>query len=162
MLNCYAHAYSLVELIDVATKQLALVGREMAQEPTKERQQVVTGMLASGLLVDQQQALDLLERLEACVSDAVDQARPDTGVAFAAGALREEVAVAIGMADGFAADYKQAATVMDRFLEATGDDALRRSTNGAFSRFGASVRGPLDQVRLRSDELVEKSSSGGK
>jgi hypothetical protein len=158
ILACFAQAYSLVELVDVATKNLYLVTGESTKESTASRQQVVSGMLASGTLNDQQQALEVAERLDDCVESASRRAVPDAAAAFAATALREEVAVAIVMADGFASDFRQASDTLDRFLSQGTDEALRTSTNGVFSRFGPTIRARLDRVRLASDELIQKST----
>jgi hypothetical protein len=116
-------------------------------------------MLASGTLIDQQQAFDVVSRLEPCVTAAIERAAPDAAAAFAAEALREELAVAIMMADGFGSDYRQAAPTMDRFLAAGDDPALQAATTGAFSGFGAVVRGTLVRVRTQVDDLVVKSKA---
>jgi len=83
ILACFAQAYSLVELVDVATKNLYLVASEATKESTPARLQVVSGMLASGTLNDQQQALDVVERLEECVNGAIRRAVPDPAAAGA-------------------------------------------------------------------------------
>lgn len=159
LLACHAEAYSLVELLDVATKNLVLLAGETTKDATPARVQVVAGMMASGTLVDQQQALDVAERLDQCVVTATDRATPDAAAAFVAGALRQEIIVAINMADGFASDVRQSADVMNKFLTAGRDPALQAATNGALARFGTSVRATLDRVRLSVDRLVERSAA---
>ena len=157
VLTCYGEAFALVELVDVATKSLHLVAGETVKGSTPERQNVVAGMLASGTINDQQQALDVAERLDLCVAGAVERAAPDAAAAFAAGILRAELAVAITMADGFTSDFGQSAAAMNQFL-ASGDPARQAATNGAFSKFGPTVRGVLDRVRIAVDDLVAKST----
>jgi hypothetical protein len=159
VLTCYAEAYTIVELVDVATKNLYLVAAEAAKEATAERQSVVAGMLASGTLGDQQQALDVTLRLGDCVGGAIDRATPDAGAAFTAGALREELLVAIMMAEGFSSDYQQSAPVISKFLAAGGDAALLGATSRAYSAFGDSIKATLTRVRLRLDELIDKSTA---
>jgi hypothetical protein len=158
VLACYGQAYTIVELVDVATKHLSMVAAESVKEATPARQQMLVGMLASGTLNDQQQALDVVERLEQCVQTAVDRAVPDAAARYAAGALIEEVAIGMMMADGFVADYRLSAAALDRFLVTADDAALRSSTNSVFSKFGASVKATLERVRLAGDRLVEKST----
>jgi hypothetical protein len=158
VLSCYAEAYSVVELVDVATKNLYLVVAEAKKEATPERHGVVAGMLASGTLNDQQQALDVTTRLETCVSNAIMRAMPDAAAAFAVDALREELLVAIMMADGFASDYQQSAATLTSFLSTGGDSALLAATTGAYSGFAETVKATLTRTRIRLDELVEKTA----
>lgn len=157
VISCYGHAYAIVELVDVATKNLYLVAAEAAKDATPERQNIVAGMLASGTLNDQQQALDVAVRLDSCVSSAIERATQDAGATLAAEALREEVIVAITMADGFASDYRQSSPVLGKFLTAGNDAALQAATARAFSGFGDSLRTTLVRVRLQVDELIDKS-----
>jgi hypothetical protein len=159
VLSCYGHAYAIVELVDVATKNLALVASEAARESNAARQNVVAGMIASGTLIDQQQALDVTSRLESCVASAIERATPDAAAATASQALREEVAVAIMMADGFGSDYRQASPTLNKFLTAGDDPGLQAATNGTFSAFGDVVKSALIRVRVQVDSLIEKSTA---
>jgi len=158
VLACYGEAYTIIELVDVATKNLTLIAGESAKDATPARLQIVTGMIAAGTIGDQQQALDVVERLEECVSSAVERATPDAAARFAAGALTEEVAIGIMMADGFISDYKQSAAVIDKILATSDDASFRTTTNSVFSRFGATMKAALERVRLACDQLVEKST----
>jgi hypothetical protein len=157
VLTCYAEAYSVVELVDVATKNLYFVLAEARKDATPERQNIVAGMLAVGRLNDQQQALDVSSRLESCVHNAIERAVPDAAASFAVTALREELLVAIMMADGFTSDYRGSADVLTRFL-AAGGDATRDATSGSYSGFGEAVKATLTRTQIRLDELVERSA----
>jgi hypothetical protein len=159
VLACYGEAYTIIELVDVATKNLTLIAGESTKEVTPARLQIVMGMVAAGTIGDQQQALDVVERLEECVATAVERATPDAAARFAAGALAEEVAIGIMMADGFISDYKQSATVIDKVLASGGDASLRATTNSVFSRFGATMKSALERVRIACDQLIEKSTA---
>jgi hypothetical protein len=159
VLACYAQAYTIVELVDIANRNLLMVVAEAGKDTTSERQQIVSGMLASGTLNDQQQALDVAERLDACVEGAIEQASPDAAAAFAAGALREEIGVALTMADGFGVDYRQSAAALTQFLAAGGDAELLSATVRTYSGFGDAVRSRLVKVRTRTDDLIARSKA---
>ena len=158
LMKCYAESFTLVELVDVATKNLFLIASEAAKGTGAEQQGVVAGMLASGTLADQQQALDVAERLDICVKDGITAASPSAVAALAATALREEVTVGVTMADGFRSDFERASGVINAVLAAGGNADLQAAANGAYSRFGSTISATLHRVRIAAEELVEKST----
>ena len=97
-------------------------------------------------------------RLEGCVNTAIERASPDAAASFAVTALREELLVAIMMADGFASDYQQSAGALTKFLAAGGDSGLLAAATGAYSGFGSTIKATLTRTRIRLDELGEKSA----
>lgn len=158
VVRCFAAAHTLNELIDVSTRNLALVANAAAQGTGVEQQQVMMGMLASGTLADQQAALDLAEQLDRCVQDAVTAAVPDEAALAVARLLAAETRFGIDAADGFTSDFERAAPVMNRVLAAANDPALREAANGAYSQFGRSVSETLHRVWLAASDLLARST----
>jgi hypothetical protein len=151
-----------VRLVDVATRNLALVANAATQgtgaASGTEQQYVVLGMLASGTLADQQPAIDLAEQLELCVKDAIGNGQVDAATAFVARAVAGETQAGIDAADGFTSDFERVAPVVNQLLAASGDPALQQAANGAYSQFGRTISATLHRVRLAVSELIATST----
>lgn len=161
VMACFGEAYSMVELIDVATKNLAVLGSELRRTGADARPAMAAGFALAGSQVDQRQALDVVERLEECLQDAAKRAVPDAGAALAAQAVREEIDAALMMAEGFVSDYEQVAAVMIRTFEAPADPAARLVAVKPFSTFGPTTRDALTRSRTLADRLIAQSTPQG-
>lgn len=159
VLACFGEAYAMVELIDVATKNLSVLGSELRRTGAEARPAVAAGLALAGSQVDQRQALDVVERLEECLQDASRRAVPDAGAALAAQAVREEVDAAIMMAEGFISDYEQLAALMLRTFEAPADPAAQLVAVRPFSTFGSATRDALVRSRALADRLIAQSTA---
>jgi hypothetical protein len=159
VLACFGEAYALVELIDVATQNLALVAAEIRKAPEAARPSFAAGLVLSGTQLDQQQSLDVAERLSECTEGAARRATPDAASAYTATAVREEIDIALMMADGFRDDYQMvAARLMPFFTEST-DAAARVAPIRNFNRFSEAIRASLVRSRTAVDQVITRSSA---
>ncbi len=158
VLACFGEAYALVELIDVATQNLALLAAELQRQPGGARPAVAAGLALSGTQADQRQSLDVAERLVECTSGAARRATPDAGASYTATAVREEIDVAITMADGFATDYQMLAARLIQFFAEASEPATKTIQIRPFSGFGDEIRSLLVRSRASIDQVIERSS----
>jgi hypothetical protein len=128
-LACFGEAYALVELIDVATQNLALLALEIQRQDP--RPSVAAGLSMAGSQIDQRQALDVAERLVDCTQSAAGRATADAAAAYAAVAVSEEVDVAIMMAEGFTSDYQMVAARLSQFFDGATDATAKNDPDPA-------------------------------
>jgi hypothetical protein len=158
VLACFGEAYALVELIDVATQNLALLAVEIRKAPESARPAFAAGLVLTGTQIDQRQSLDVAERLGQCAEGAARRASPDAAAAYTARAVREEIDIALMMADGFRTDYQMvAAQLMPFFTEST-DAAAKVAPVRNFNRFGDEIRESLARSRAAMDEVISRST----
>lgn len=158
VLACFGEAYALVELIDVATQNLSLLAAELRRLPATVRPAVAAGLALSGTQGEQRQSLDVAERLVECTSGAARRATPDAGAAYTATAVREEIDVAIMMADGFTSDYQMVAARLTQFFAEATEPATKTIQVRPYSQFGGEVRSLLVRSRTAMDEVITRSS----
>ena len=158
VLACFGEAYAMVELIDVATKNLAVLGSELRRTGADARPAIAAGLAIAGSQVDQRQALDVVERLEECLQGASRRAVPDAGAALAAQAVREEIDAAVMMAEGFISDYEELASLMLHTFEAPTEPAARLVAVRPFSTFGAAIRNTLIRSRALAERVIVQST----
>jgi hypothetical protein len=157
VLACFGEAYALVELIDVATQNLALLSVEVRKAPESARPAFAAGLALTGTQIDQQQAIDVAERLGECTEGAARRAAPDPAAAYTALAVREEIDIALMMAEGFRTDYQMvAARLMPFFTEST-DPAARVAPIRNFNRFSDAIRDSLMRSRAAIDQAIARS-----
>ena len=158
VLACFGEAYALVELIDVATQNLALLAVELQRTPASARPALSAGLVLSGTQVDQRQATDVAERLKECTEGAARRATPDAGAAYTATAVREEIDVAIMMADGFTSDYQMLAARLMEFFNQSTEPSTKTVQTRPFNRFGDEIREMLVRSRAAIDTVVARSN----
>ena len=158
VLVCYAEAYSIVELVDVATKNLSQIAAEARREAGDQRPAVAAGLALAGTQIDQRQALDVAERLEQCVERAAAAATPDPAVAFVAAALRDEIGLALMLTDGFIADYSEVAGILDTFFARTTDPAAQSAPTGPFRTFGDGMKRSLTRTLTLVTDLTTRTA----
>ncbi|MEQ1759049.1 MAG: hypothetical protein ABL986_12070 [Vicinamibacterales bacterium] len=155
ILACFGEAYALVELIDVATQNLALINVELRRTPP--RPAFAAGLVLTGTQIDQKQSLEIAERLVECTEGAARRAAPDATASYTATAVREEIDVALMMAEGFTSDYQMmAARLMPFFGEST-DPAAKLAPIRGIGRFGEQLRTLLQQSRTAIDMVMTRS-----
>ncbi len=157
VLACFGAAYALVELIDVATQNLSLLSAELQREPTAARPALAAGLVLSGTQVDQRQSVDVAERLMECTESAAKRATADVGSAFTAAAVREEIDIAIMMADGFTSDYQMLAARLMQFFGESTEPATKSVQTRPLTRFGDDVRAALVRSRTAIDLVIARS-----
>lgn len=158
LLTCYGSAYALVELVDVSTKNLALVKAETRRVGTEARPGVAAGLALSGSQVDQWQALDMAERIEQCVGRVLGQVSvPDAAMVFTARALQEEIGIAINFADTFTSDFNEGASALDDFFARATDAAAQTAPTKSFRTFGDDVKAILQRARSLLTDLAGRT-----
>lgn len=157
-LACFGSAYSLVELIDVATQNLSMLAFEVRRAPDLARPAVAAGLARAGAEIDQRQSLDVAERLATCTEGLGRRATPDAAAAFAAAAVREEIDVAISMTDGFISDYQMLSTRLSEFFSSSADAAAQASAVRPFTRFGEQLHAALQRSKVAIDEAIARST----
>lgn len=158
VLACFGEAYALVELLDVATQNLALLAVELNRSAAAARPAFAAGLVLTGTQIDQRQSLDVAERLSECTEGAARRANPDPAAAYTATAVREEIDVAGKMVDGFISDYQMLAARLLLFFGETTDPAAKVAPVRGFSRFGEEIRSQLARSRTAIDQVVARSS----
>ncbi len=158
VLACFGAAYALVELVDVATQNLSVLGIELRRPMEAARPAVAAGIALVGSQLDQQQSLEVAERLATCTEGVAQRAAPDAAAAFAALAVREEIDVAMRMADGFASDYQALAERLDQFFQQTNDPAAKGASIRGFARFADQLNVVLARSRTAISAVIESST----
>lgn len=155
VLACFGGAYALVELIDVATQNLALINVEL-RRPTP-RPAFAAGLVLTGTQIDQKQSLEVAERLVECTEGAARRAAPDAAAGYTASAIREEVDVALMMAEGFTSDYQMMAARLIPFFGESTDAAAKLAPIRGIGRFGDQLRSLLQRSRTAIDIVITRS-----
>jgi hypothetical protein len=155
VLSCFGEAYALVELIDVSTQNLALINVELRRTPS--RPAFAAGLVLTGTQLDQKQSLEVAARLVECTEGAARRAAPDAGAAYTANAVREEIDVALMMAEGFASDYQMMAARLMTFFGESTDAAARVAPIRGIGRYGDELRSTLQRSRTAIDIVITRS-----
>jgi hypothetical protein len=158
VLACFGAAYALVELVDVATQNLSVLAIELRRPTEAARPAVAAGIALVGSQLDQQQSLEVAERLATCAEGLARRAAPDPAAAYAALAVREEIDVAIRMADGFASDYQALAERLDQFFQQASDPAAKSASFRGFARFADELSVALARSRTAISTAIESST----
>ncbi len=158
VLACFGQAYALVELVDVATQNLATLTVEVQRPAATSRPAFAAGLVQVGGQVALQQSRDVSTRLADCVEGAARRAVPDAAAAYTAQAVREEIDAAIKMADGFISDYEMVAARLQRYFTESTDAAAKNAQLKPYSQFGNEIRAALVKSRTAVDQVVAKST----
>jgi hypothetical protein len=151
LIGCFGEAFTLVEHVwRIAPSHLDLLTTEAGRQPP----QFLSGVVASGLQVDQQAAMAVARNLDGCLTEATRQTTADATTAVLATALRIELDSAI---EDVAALISQAAQHRDALRRAIPSGASDRSLDSpldAYLGFGEAMKNELLRLRGRADALV--------
>jgi hypothetical protein len=157
VLTCFGQAYSLVELIDVASQNLALLVAELHRPVAASRAEVAAGLVFSGTQIEQSQALDVAARLAECIESAARRATPNAPAAAVALALQEEIDIALKMAASYTSEYQRAAARLRQYFGDSQNPNVRSAPIRGYARFGEEVRAALERGRVAADLVVIRS-----
>lgn len=157
VLTCFGQAYSLVELIDVASQNLALLVAELHRPASASRAEVATGLVFSGTQIEQRQALDVAARLAECTESAARRATADAHAAAVALALQEEIDIALKMTASYTSEYQRAAARLIQYFGDSQNPNVRSAPIRGYARFGEEVRTALERGRVAVELVVTRS-----
>lgn len=154
LLGCFGEAFTLVEDVwRIGPKHLTMLATEANAATTAAQKQVIAGMVASAVRVDQEAAFTVARNLDGCIDQTIAAMKADATTAILAAAVRTEVDSALEDADDYAKQYAAARATIARAIDPAASDP-HDDEFGAYETFGSRIKSRLVQIRKKVDALV--------
>lgn len=161
LLGCFGDAFTLVEDVwRAGPRHVRLVAGQARLASTAAQKQVVAGLVASAVHVDQEAAFAVAQNLENCVDETTATVQPDATTQLLATAVRTELDSAIDDARDYAAQYAAARAAIRGAIDTSAADP-HDDEFAAYDTFGARIAARLQAIRAKLDALVKAATPRG-
>jgi hypothetical protein len=160
LLGCFGEAFTLLEDVwRVGPRHVMLLADQATLATSAAQKQIVAGMVASAVHVDQEAAFAVARNLEGCIDQTVAGMQPDATTAMLATAVRTEVDSAIEDADTYVRQYAAARAAIQGAIDTAATDPHDEEF-AAYDTFGTRIAAQLRDIRHKVDALVAAATPG--